>query len=61
MSYFSSYRAEIQGYLRACEQLFAAAQNNQQFSEEELQMVKSYAMDVVKLHTTFVSDKYDLR
>jgi hypothetical protein len=32
--------------LRACEHLLAAAQSNQQFSEEELQMVQSYAMDV---------------
>ena len=60
MSYFSSYCAEIQDYLRACERLLAAAQNNQQFSEEELQMVECYAMDVVKLHTAFMSGKNHL-
>jgi RNA recognition motif-containing protein len=34
-----------------------AAHNNQQFSEEELQMVESYAMDVAKIHAAFVKDK----
>ena len=57
MSYFSSYCSQVQNYLRACEHLLAAAQSNQQFSEEELQMVESYAMDVAKLHTAFASVK----
>jgi hypothetical protein len=58
MSYFSSYCAEVQEYLKACEHLLAAAQvDNRQFSEEELQMVESYAMDVVKMHTAFVQAK----
>ena len=57
MSYFSCYCPEIQNYLRACEHLLAAARNNQQFSEEELQMVESYALDVANLHTAFVSGK----
>ena len=58
MSYFSSYCAEVQDYLRACEHLLAAAHiHNRQFSEEELQMVESYAMDVAKMHTTFVHAK----
>ena len=57
MSYFSSYCSQVQNYLRACEHLLAAAQSNQQFSEEELQMVESYAMDVAKLHTAFASAK----
>ena len=55
MSYFSSYCAEVQDYLKACEHLLAAAHiHNRQFTEEELQMVESYAMDVVKMHTAFV-------
>ena len=58
MSYFSSYCAEVQDYLRACEHLLAAAHiHNRQFSEEELQMVESYAMDVAKMHTAFVHAK----
>lgn len=55
MSYFSSYCPEVQDYLKACEHLLAAAHiHNRQFSEEELQMVQSYAMDVAKMHTAFV-------
>jgi hypothetical protein len=58
MSYFSSYCAEVQDYLKACEHILAAAHiNNRQFSEEELQMVVSYAMDVAKIHTAFVHAK----
>ena len=58
MSYFSSYCAEVQDYLKACEHLLEAAHiHNRQFSEEELQMVESYAMDVAKLHTAFASAK----
>lgn len=58
MSYFSSYCAEVQDYLKACEHLLAAAHiHDRQFSEEELQMVVSYAMDVVKIHTVVVHDK----
>ena len=58
MSYFSSYCAEVQDYLKACEHLLAAAHlHKRQFSEEELQMVASYAMDVAKLHTAFASTK----
>ena len=50
MSYFSSYCAEVQDYLKACEHILAAAYiHNRQFSEEELQMVQSYAMDVAKV------------
>lgn len=60
MSYFSSYCPEIQDYLKACEHLLAAAQNQYQFSEEELQMVESYAMDVVKMHRAFVNGKTHL-
>lgn len=55
MSYFSSYCAEVREYLKACEHLLAAAHTqDRQFSEEELQMVESYAMDVAKMHRTFV-------
>jgi hypothetical protein len=58
MSYFSSYCAEVQDFLRSCEHLLAAAHvHNQHFSEEELQMVESYAMDVAKMHTAFVGTK----
>ena len=58
MSYFSSYCAEVQEYLKACEHLLAAAHiHDRQFSEEELQMVESYAMDVVKMHTVVVHAK----
>jgi hypothetical protein len=57
MSYFSSYCSEVQDYLKACEHLLAAAQNHQQFSEEELQMVESYAMDVAKMHTSSADAK----
>lgn len=57
MSYFSSYCPQVQSYLRACEHLLAAAHNNQQFSEEELQMVESYAMDVAEIHTAFLKRK----
>ena len=60
MSYFSCYCPEIQDYLKACEHLLAAAQNNQQFSEEELQMVESYTMDVVKLRIAYMSGKHYL-
>ena len=60
MSYFSSYCPQVQSYLIACEHLLAAAENHQQFSEEELQMVESYAMDVAKIHTAFVNDKSHL-
>ena len=60
MSYLSSYGREVQNYLRACEHLLAAAQNNQQFSEEELQMVESYGMDVAKMHTALVKVKNHL-
>jgi hypothetical protein len=60
MSYFSSYCPQVQSYLRACEHLLTAAHNNQQFSEEELQMVESYAMDVAKIHAAFVKDKNHL-
>jgi hypothetical protein len=56
MSPFSSYCAEVQDYLTACERLLSAGQT-QQFSEEELQMVESYAMDVAKMHTAFASAK----
>ena len=56
MSYFSSYCPQVQNYLKACEHLLAAA-NNQQFSEEELQMVESYAGDVAKMHTALVHGK----
>jgi hypothetical protein len=55
MSYFSSYCAEVQNYLRACEHLLAAAQNDRQFSEEELQMVESYTADVANMHTAFAN------
>ena len=49
MSYFSSYCAEVQDYLKACEHLLEAAHiHNRQFSEEELQMVESYSTDVAK-------------
>ena len=58
MSYFSSYCVEVQDYLKACEHLLAAAHiDNRQFSEEELQMVESYAMDVANMHTAFVHAK----
>ena len=57
MSYFSSYCAEVQDYLRACERLLAAAKNNQHFSEEELQMVEAYANDVAQIHTALASTK----
>ena len=58
MSYFSSYCAEVQDYLKACEHLLAAAHvHNRQFSEEELQMVESYAIDVANMHTAFVHAK----
>jgi hypothetical protein len=57
MSYFSSYCTQVQNYLKACEHLLAAAKNNQQFSEEELQMVESYAIDVAKMHTALVNGK----
>jgi hypothetical protein len=51
MSYFSSYCAEVQDYLKACEHLLAAAHlHKRQFSEEELQMVESYAMEVAKMN-----------
>ena len=60
MSYFASYCPEIQNYLTACEHLLAAAQNHQQFSEEELQMVESYGMDVAKMHTALVKVKNHL-
>ena len=59
MSYFSSYCPQVQNYLKACERLLAAA-NNQQFSEEELQMVESYTSDVAKMHTALVDGKNDL-
>ena len=58
MAYFSPYCAEVQDYLRACEHFLAAAHvHNQRFSEEELQLVESYAMDVAKIHTAFVNAK----
>ena len=60
MSYFFSYCPQVQTYLRACEHLLAAAQNNQQFSEEELQMVESYAMDVSKIRAAFVNGRNHL-
>jgi hypothetical protein len=51
MSYFSSHCAEVQDYLKACEHLLAAAHlHKRQFSEEELQMVESYAMEVAKMN-----------
>jgi hypothetical protein len=59
MSYFSSYCTSVQNYLKACERLLAAA-NNQQFSEEELQMVKSYASDLAQIHTTLMNGKNHL-
>jgi len=59
MSYFSSYCPQVQNYLKACERLLAAA-NNQQFSEEELQMVESYASDVAKMHTALLNGKNHL-
>ena len=61
MSYFSSYCAEVRDYLKACEHLLSAAYTqNRQFSEEELQMVESYAMDVANMHRTFVENKKHL-
>lgn len=61
MSYFSSYCAEVQDYLKACEHLLAAAHiHNRQFSEEELQMVESYSTDVAKIHTAFLHGKDDV-
>jgi hypothetical protein len=60
MSYFSTYCPQVQNYLRACEHLLAAAQNNQEFSEEELQMVESYAVDVAEMHTAFLNRKNHL-
>jgi hypothetical protein len=58
MSYFSSYCAEVQDYLNACEHLLAAAHiDNRQFSEEELQMVESYSTDVAKIHTAVLHAK----
>ena len=61
MSYFSSYCAEVREYLKACEHLLAAAHTqNRQFSEEELQMVESYAMDVAKMHRTLVESNNHL-
>jgi hypothetical protein len=61
MSYFSSYCPEIQDYLKACEHLLKAAHvHNRQFTEEELQMVGSYAMDVANIHTAFVAGKNHL-
>jgi hypothetical protein len=58
MSYFSLYCPEVQNYLTACEHLLAAAQiNNRQFTEEELQMVESYAMDGIQIHTAFTDSK----
>lgn len=56
MSYFSSYCSEVQDYLRACEQLLAAAQaHNRQFSEEELQMVASYTTDIAMMQTALAN------
>ena len=52
MSYFTSYCAEVQDYLKACEQLLAVA-HKRELSEEELQMVESYALDVVNMHKVF--------
>ena len=60
MSYFSTYSSQVQNYLKACEHLLAAAQNNQHFSEEELQMVESYGIDVAKMHTSLVNRKSHL-
>ena len=57
---FSPICPQVQTYLRACEHLLAAAQNNQQFSEEELQMVESYAMDVSKIRAAFVNGRNHL-
>jgi hypothetical protein len=58
MSYFSSYCAEVQDYLKACEHLLAAAHvHKRQFSEEELQMVESYAMEVAKMNRAFADTK----
>jgi hypothetical protein len=57
MSYFSSYCTQVQKYLKACEHLLAAANNTQQFTEEELQMVESYAVDVAKMHTALLTVK----
>ena len=60
MSYFSSYCPEVQSYLEACEHLLTAAHNNHQFSEEELQMVQSYAMEVTEIHAAFLNRKNHL-
>ena len=58
MSYFSFYCAEVQDYLNACEHLLAAAHTDKrQFSEEELQMIESYGMDVAKMHKALVDSK----
>ena len=57
MSYFLSYCSDVQNYLKACEQLLSAAKNDQHFTEEELQMVESYAIDVAKMHKALVNGK----
>ena len=44
-----AYHREIQDYLRSCEHLIAAATSRTPFSEEELAMVRYYAVEVQKI------------
>ena len=55
-SAFPSMRKEVQDYLRSAEHLLAAAvtPNAPPFSEEELELVEYYAMEISKLHAFLV-------
>ena len=44
-----SYHQEVQDYLRSSERLLAAATSFRTFSEEELSMVRYYAVEVQKI------------
>ena len=44
-----SYHQEVQDYLRSSERLLAAATSFPAFSEEELSMVRYYAVEVQKI------------
>ena len=44
-----SYHQEVQDYLRSSERLLAAATSFPTFSEEELSMVRYYAVEVQKI------------
>ena len=41
-------RAEIQEYARACERLFFAFNTSSSFTEEEVELVKYYASEMIK-------------